>query len=218
MVERFRAPEQLGSLVSGWQVIYVDEAVENSGSGSSDAPFQTLAEALEAAEEAPSVLVLAPGEYLGPVQVRASLAIIGAGVGATTITTADDVAVQADDLADDRLILGWLSLRGAEGISVSNLRDVYGFHLSIQAQDALALHARGEYGAFVSTEFSGAEATALKRPLVLIEGSGLALFKTPVSGHAGYGVQAKFMNTEPSAVVKAPFVLSRTLSILRTWS
>ena len=72
---------------------------------------------------------------------------------------------------------------------------MYGFHLSIQAQDALALHARGvNTGAFVSTGSRSAEATALKRPLVLIEGSGLALFKTRVSGHAGYGVQAKFMN------------------------
>ena len=89
VAERFRAPQQLGNLVSGWQVIYVDEAADTSGSGTSEAPVQTLSEGLDAAGETPSVVVLAPGEGRGVL-----LALLGvlAPAPAPTSASADETA------------------------------------------------------------------------------------------------------------------------------
>jgi len=115
-----------GVAPESWQRIYVDQAAaEAAGDGTRAAPFATLAQAVERAGDQPAAIVLAPGEYEGPVEARASLVLTGAGAATTTIQVADGARPVVRAVGVRRLVVDGLHIAGGQrGVSAEQVAQV----------------------------------------------------------------------------------------------
>ena len=207
VVDGFRSPEELGVGYDGWRLIYVDPGAQPGGDGGFDNPVSSLANALEIAGAEPAVLILAAGTYRGPVSARASLAIIGAGTALTTIEASDDGPVlSATDLTEATIALGWLSIRGGQhGLVANGLADLYAINVDVHQSAVHAVRlSQVNTAAFLRCSFRGVPGDAVEHPLIKIDATGVAIFKSIIGQHGGPGFKAEFAETDELDCQQSP--------------
>ena len=193
MVTSYRSPGQLGALVDGWRVLYVNERAASDGMGTIDRPYSDVQAALNAAESDPVVLIVAPGTYEGPHVTNSSVAIIGAGVGSTVLRNMQGPVLSAAGDADAQIVLGWLSIEGHSGMTFDAVGEVYALNIAVSADQGAALELKHvNTSAFIGASFEGAADTSSMNALIDIRGSGFGLFKSLFSNHGGPGLKAEF--------------------------
>ena len=207
-VDGFREPGFAADLVTGWSLLHVDSAAAAGGDGSRDRPFKAIQPAVEAAAGTPTVILIAPGEYAGPVELSGSVALLGAGYERTRIVGEDSFSVQVSGGDADRAIIGWLSIDGQNGLSATGIQELHLLHIQIRAGLGLGLSIDGvNTAACLNGSIAGAglDGDVSENPLVRMSASGVALLKTRVEQHHGPGLIAGF--GDGANCVRAPYAL-----------
>ena len=163
-VDGFRPIEYVGDLGADDQVFYVDRASPPGGDGSIEQPYRRIQDAIDASNGQRAAVLVASGQYDESLRIDGPTIILGAGIEETSIIAAEGVAVTATGGPESRLLLGWVTVRGAGGLNIENWRDVFLFHVRSQTttEHGLALN-NVNTAAVVNCDFEGTAGTGRAR-------------------------------------------------------